>query len=530
MTAAAEAVGGKPRRVPLVIGLGLLLTLAFFATTLWSFGNTWGRYDYAHGWLVPVVLAWLIWSDRDSFRHPRGGDPLLLVPIVGLSAFWLLSTIMHIQLFYQTAFVLIMVCWGLYVFGRRAARTVIISGAVVLLSMPLWDPLLPTLRRITTLMSGAMVTVLGVPADIDGDLIHLPAGTFEIADGCAGLNYLLSALVIGLVYAQVLVCGIRARLLVVAMAAAISIIGNWIRVAALVVIGHVSEMQAWLVPNHLEFGWAIFAFGLLLFFYLAGKAERWVGRPRVAGGGNAAAADAGEARSTNGETTVRGSHSGSWLRRVGGVTAAAVIGPVLYFGIMALPSSTIATPGLESLAAGIGWRVAAAEETEPLDWRPDYRGAQEHQRVVFTDGTDLVYGDRFVYLEQAQNAKLVGWPNRIAPTWETLDEQVIGPVDPRGRLRVRQAVVRTEDGAVLTWYWYRVGGTSTYMPMHAKLLEIPAFLTRQRTSELIAFSAECDGGDCAGAFETLAGVMGTRRSASTAGASADGAEPATALP
>lgn len=519
MNTGAEAQRRARDTRRITIGLGLLVTLAFFGTTLWSFTNTWGSYDYAHGWLVPGLLAWLTWSDRGSFRNPRGGDPLLLIPIMGLSFFWLLSTITHIQLFYQTAFVLLMVCWGLYVFGRRAARTVIISGAVVLLSLPLWDVFIPSLRRLTTLMSGAMVTVLGVPADIKGDLIHLPVGTFEIADGCAGLNYLLSALVIGLVYAQVLVRGTRARLLVVAMAAVISIVGNWIRVAAIVVVGHVSEMQAWLVPNHVEFGWAIFALGLLLFFFLAGKTEKWVGR-------GDRKVDVDKADTSGGaEPISRNPEPETWLRRVGAATAVAVIGPVLYFAVAATPSATTTTPGLESLAAGNDWRTAAAEETESLEWHPDYRGAQEHQRVVFTDGTDQVYGDRFVYRKQAQNAKLIGWPNRIAPSWEILDEQVVGPVDPSGRLRVRQAVVRTGDGAVLTWYWYRVGGTSTYMPMHAKVLEIPAFLTRQRASELIAVSAPCEVGDCSGAFEALAGFMGARRSAETARAAEDDTAP-----
>jgi hypothetical protein len=88
-------------------------------------------------------------------------------------------------------------------------------------------------------------------------------------------------------------------------------------------------------------------------------------------------------------------------------------------------------------------------------------------------------------------------------------------LDPAGRLRVRQAVVRTPDGPILTWYWYRVGGQDTFMPVHAKVLEIPAFLGRRRGSELIALSAACEPQDCRNAFEALAAFMGAPRAPAT---------------
>jgi exosortase len=526
MTTASEAGAWKRDRARIAIGLAVLLMLAFFWPTLWSFTNTWSlaRYHYAHGWLVPGLVAWLIWNERAAFREGRGGDPLLLIPLVGLSLFWLASTITHIQLFYQTAFVLLLVFWGFFVFGRASARTVVVSGAVVLLSLPLWEVFVPILRRLTTLMSGAMVTLVRVPAEIDGDLIHLPSGTFEIADGCAGLNYLLSALVIGIVYAQVLVRGTAARILVVATATAVAIVGNWIRVALLVVIGHVTEMQAWLIPNHIEFGWGVFFVGLVLFFMVAGRIERRAARAAKADGEPALAHAEGmledepapAVREPVVEAPLAPADTGGWMKRAGVASALAVAGPVLFLSLAALPAVDDDARSLSAVAGGTGWRAVAPESNRPFDWRPAYQGAQQHDRVSFTDGTAYVYGDRFVFREQAQDAKLIGYPNRIAPSRDILDHQVVGPVDPAGRLRVRQAVIRTPDGPILTWYWYRVGGVDTFMPVHAKVLEIPAFLTRRRASQLIAFSAPCEPTDCTNAFEALAGFMGTRRAPDSA--------------
>ncbi len=506
-----------------MIGIALV-SLALFWPTLWSFTVTWGRYDYAHGLLAPFLVAWLVWSDRDSFRNPRGGDPSLLIPMVALSFFWLASTIMHIMLFSQAAFVLMVVGWALFVFGRRSARTVIVSAAVVLLSMPLWDALLSPLRRVTTLMSGAMVALVRVPAQIDGDMIHLPSGSFEIADGCAGLNYLLSALVIGLVYAQVLVRGRLARVLTVALAAAVALFGNWLRVAVIVVVGHLSEMQAWLIANHVEFGWVVFAAALMLFFTFSPRLERWANRKTQGTSWGRQSPDeaAPEPRAAEPETE-------PWHQayRSGAASAAALIGPVLFFVLAAFPRGDIDTPGLRSVGGGPGWSAAEPGAVEGgLQWHPEYQGAQQHESLVFTNGTSQVRGDRFVYLEQKQNAKLIGWPNQIVYVTKVIDERVVGPVDPGGRRRVRQAVVRTPEGVVMTWYWFRVGGVSTFMPMHAKVLEIPAFLTRHQVSEMIAFSAPCGPEDCASAFNALTDFMGTPLAADTAPSPDTAAAPA----
>jgi exosortase len=514
MTSASESGARERDKVRIALGVAALLMLAFFWPTLWSFTKTWSlaRYHYAHGWLVPGLVAWLIWNERTAFLKGRGGDPLLLVPLVGLSLFWLAATITHIQLFHQTGFVLLLVFWGLFVFGRNSARTVVVSGAVVLLSLPLWEMFIPLLRRLTTLMSGAMVTLARVPARIDGDLIHLPSGTFEIADGCAGLNYLLSALVIGIVYAQVLVRGTRARLLVVATATAVAIVGNWIRVALLVLIGHLTEMQAWLIANHIEFGWVVFFAGLLLFFVVAGRIEKRSARAGLKPEDEPARAQP----ETVVEAPLAPADTGGWMKRAGVASALAVAGPVLFFSLAALPAVDIEAPGLDGVAGGAGWRAVAPESNQPFDWHPAYQGAQQHDRVSFTNGTAYVYGDRYVFREQAQDAKLIGYPNRIAQSRDILHQQVVGPVDPAGKLRVRQAVVRTPDGPILTWYWYRIGGVNTFTSVHAKVLEIPAFLTRRRVSELIAFSAPCEPTDCKAAFEALAGFTGARRAPDTA--------------
>lgn len=496
-------------RSGLFVAIAFGLTLAFFWPTLWSFPGTWERYGMSHGWLIAGLVGWLAWRDRADLLKMPPGDPLLLIPLVGLSLLWLAALVAHVQLVHQVVLVALMVCWGLVVFGWRSSQTLGVLGATFLLGLPLWDALVPVLRSVTTVASGSLVMLLGIPAEIEGDWIHIAAGTFIIEDGCAGLNYLLSGLVVGAVYAHVLVRGRGAQLAVLGAAAAFSLIGNWVRVVSLIVIGHMTEMQSGLMTSHHGFGWLVFTASLVPFFVVA----RWIEKRSSRGSkrmGNAHTEPAeGGPRA---EKPLGPANAVARLRRAGVASAFAVLGPVLFFTIGAFPAVEREQAGLADLLGGSEWQQSSSSPERPFDWRPGFQGADQHDASHFTDGAAHVYADRFLYTEQAQGAKLIGYPNRVADSSDILDERVIGPVDPAGKRWVRQAVVRTPQGPVLTWYWYRVGGVDAFSRVHAKALEVRAFLTRRRASELIAFTTACEADDCRNAFEHLAALMGSRTS------------------
>jgi exosortase len=477
------------------VGVAFLVTLALFWPTVWSFAGTWSQGFMTHGWLIAGLVVWLLWRHRRDFLLGEGGDPLLLIPLAGLSLFWLAATVAHIQVFHQAAFALLLVVWGLVVFGRRPLKTVLLIGATFALALPIWGALSPVLQRLTTWMSGAMVKLAGIRAEIDGDLIHIPAGSFWVADGCAGTGFFVSALAIGALYAHLMVRGWRSQLAVLGVAAAMALVANWVRVGSIIIIGQVTEMQSGLIESHYGYGWLLFTVGLIPFFLVARRIEvrasRTAAPPRPA-------------------PAITGVHGRRLVRRAALATALAAFGPLLYFSIGALPAADPEASPFVAVAAGTGWGLATTAEPRPFSWQPIYQGAAAHETPSFTNGETRVYADRFIFRSQAVGSKLIGYPNRIADQWQVLDERVIGPVDPSGRRLVRQTVVASAEGPVLIWYWYRVGGSDAVYPVHAKILEIPAFLTRRRSAELVALSAQCEPIGCAAAFQALASFTGAR--------------------
>lgn len=493
-------------------GASLLFLAVAFLPTVFSFVNTWSRYNYAYGWLVPPLLAWLLWSDRDRFAGRRGGNALLLVPLAGLSIFWLLATVTEIQQFHQAAFVVLLGFWGAFVFGRPAARTVIAATVVALLSLPIWEASILPLRRIATIASGLMVKALGVTAELDGTMIHLTVGSFEVGPDCAGLNYLLAALVIGITYAQVLVRRNSLRLITVALAAALAIVGNWVRVAIIVLVGQVTAMEGWLIDHHVSFGWVVFGVALIFFFTIMNRLGERLDDQPADRDQQESTAPAEEVDRHDESSAHRGEPraAAALATRAALATAFAVVGPLVFYTVSVLPTAPVPEPGLEALARGAGWQPAPAEAGREVDWHPSYVGADQHDRLIFTDGERQVYGERFLYIDQEQYGKLIGWPNRIARSEDVLADDVVGPVDPDRSLWVRQAIVRTEDRPILVWYWYRVAGTPTFNRVRAKALEVPAFFFRRESAELLSLSTPCEPTSCEQAIRTLTAFSGLR--------------------
>src|SRR5262249_18818869 len=102
----------------ILVALSVLVTVAAFSGALLELVNRWSRQDeYSHGFFIPLIVGWLLWSRRDAIRESMGrpswaGLALLalagLMHIVGhLSALFILS-----QVGFVVALMAITLCVG----------------------------------------------------------------------------------------------------------------------------------------------------------------------------------------------------------------------------------------------------------------------------------------------------------------------------------------------------------------------------------------------------------------------------------
>ena len=481
------------RRDAAILAAIFSVTALAFLPTLRTFLDVWRAQPYTHGYLLALATVWLVWRERDVFREPTRTWAASFLAAAGLSLVWLVAAVADARVISEAAVLGLFFLWPATVYGPRAAQKLGPIAAIFLLAIPVWGALTRVLQSMTVAMSGVFVTLARVPAVIDGDMIHIQYGSFLVAGGCAGLNYLMSGLTIGALYAHLFTAGWRGRLGVMGLATLLPMVGNWIRVAGLVVLGHTSQMESIFITNspaHLAFGWGIFLGSMLIFFPLAQRVTDWAARrkpqndrtaPDTVGFAERPALAAGALAST-----------------------VMLLGPVLYVAIGALPVRDVAPLALAPYSAE--WR--AEQGGRPYPWHPAFVGASQEESALWTNGADRVLLDRLTYREQAQGAELIGYQSRIAPDSLVAAERLFGAVGPERRL-VNEAIVRDGDSHLLVWYWYRVGGLETESATRAKLLEVLAFFRRATVSELVALSTACEPESCAAASQVLGRFLGT---------------------
>ena len=278
----AVAGDGAPSRIgsPLAIVIGALaLTALLYWPTSLEIAELWQDTDrrlYTHGWLVLAVTVWLIWRDRTQLASIRVTPPTAgwcLVAIgsigwlVGFNAGLLAMTTLAMPLLALTAI------WATA--GVGVARRVAFAVLYLYFALPVWELLNPLLQSLTTFVNLWLAQLVGIPVAMEENFIHIPAGSFEIAGGCSGLHFLIVALAIAALQGEIDRDDLRSRALLLGIAAALALMTNWLRVFIIIVAGHLTEMQHFLVKvDHYYFGWFLFVFALGFYLYVSSRVPR----------------------------------------------------------------------------------------------------------------------------------------------------------------------------------------------------------------------------------------------------------------
>nr|WP_230390767.1 archaeosortase/exosortase family protein [Reinekea sp. G2M2-21] len=240
--------------------------------------SRWIKWDeaYSHGYLLIVVCGYYIVSAVLREPVPQSSFlwrlPLLLIPY----GFWAAGYAMQVMILQQISLWLAVALLVTIPMTYQGIRRVAVPLALLTLTLPVWEVLLPMLRNVTTYVNMYFVRMLHIPAYIDGYSFSLPSGTVMIANSCAGLSFFLMGVALGGINGLVKKYKFTHLVATTALLVFFSIVGNWIRVYLLILVAHYSEMQHPLVSDHGYFGWIIFSLFFLLFLFFL----RWVPEQR----------------------------------------------------------------------------------------------------------------------------------------------------------------------------------------------------------------------------------------------------------
>jgi EpsI family protein len=454
--------------IPALTALGVVLAghLLLHWPDVVSLADNWANNDaYSHGYLAGPVLAWLIWDARSRLEIDSA-PPLRFaaLAIVALGLVWAFAYAAAIGLVREllwpaTGWLLVL---GLL--GRQAALALAVPFAWLYTCMPIWGPLAPPLQNTTAVVSNELVRLLGVPAYLEGTRITVPAGSFDVAAGCSGGNFFVVSLALSLLYGQLTAATVANRFKLVAIALALALVANWMRVVIVILAGNATAMRSPLVDHHYGFGWVLFAGTLVLFLFLA---SRITGRPPRP-------ARASEPGSRPGRTV-------SW-RAMATLIGAMAIGPAWAYAHATLAESA-PIPRLSALPYEIQEFNAVPAPADA--WQPLLPGAHLELRTVFADGANALVLDVRGYERQSHGAKLIGYESHLegGKGWRLANDDM-----PQG------SAVRVVGPSGEYWIvrpWYAIAGRVTSDTRQAQWAGAWSLLTWRRDARLIAIAAPC---------------------------------------
>ena len=236
----------------------------------------WSDYPYNHAFAIFGMSAWLA---IDTIRNARlerlSPSAFGALGLILALAIYLVFEELNLTLGMQAMLPLILLAITATIVGLSAAARLAIPILFLYFAIPIWDLMIPPLQTTTTEVVVTALRWTGFTAFIDDTLIFIPAGTFEIAEGCAGIRYFIVSSALATFYGLLYLRTWAASLALLGVALAMAIVCNWFRVYSLVVIGDLTEMQHYLIAvSHAKYGWVIYAISLVPVFAFAGFLER----------------------------------------------------------------------------------------------------------------------------------------------------------------------------------------------------------------------------------------------------------------
>lgn len=277
---------GESRSGSAVLQFALLALVAAlaFPSAIASMAGLWLRSSsYHHGAAAIPLAAWLIWRDRGALTAPA---PSLLAAamIAPVSALWVAGRAFGANIVEHFAFISILITSFATIFGLDNARRAAFGLLFLFFAVPFGESLMPALQSLAAGVVAPMLTASGVALVKDGVLLHTSVGRFEIADACAGLNFLLAALLIAAVFAGVAFRSWRKRLAFLAAAAVMALLANLLRAYLVILLAVKTPLGMDFARDHAWFGWSLYA--VFLFVLIAiGRRLRDDTTARVTGGG-----------------------------------------------------------------------------------------------------------------------------------------------------------------------------------------------------------------------------------------------------
>ncbi len=230
------AAASQRVQVGIFIAASTVIALIAFREALGELVHRWiAQEEYSHGFFIPAITAWLLWSRRAALiaaiGRPSWWGPVLvlgaaLMHVVGeLSAFYLMS---------QVAFIVALMGIVLSAGGYSLLKVAFIPIVFLVFAIPtpyfIDSTISWQLQLLSSRLGVDVIRLFGIPVYLAGNIIDLGHYQLQVVEACSGLRYLYPLLSLGFLAAYLFQGRLWQRAIVFLSTVPITIVMNSVRI------------------------------------------------------------------------------------------------------------------------------------------------------------------------------------------------------------------------------------------------------------------------------------------------------------
>ncbi len=273
----ASGLRGRWQRHGVVLGIVCAALLLLFRGDAADLAHLWWTSTtFGHCLFIGPVIGWLVWQRRAELSQvePIGWWPgLALVAVGGVG--WLMGDAAGVALARHLGLVMMLQGAVVSILGPNVARGLMFPLGYAFFLVPFGEGLETPLQGVTVAMIMPLLHLAGVPASVDGVLITIPNGYFEVAEACSGAKFVIAMVAYGALVANVCFVSWRRRAIFMVVAVAVPVLANGLRAFATIYAAHLTSVERATGMDHIVYGWVFF--GLVMAAVLA-IGWRWFDR------------------------------------------------------------------------------------------------------------------------------------------------------------------------------------------------------------------------------------------------------------
>ncbi len=250
--------------ISLIVSICVVVGLFTFSESLLELIRRWRvQEEYSHGFLIPVIVAWLLWTRRDalvaSIGRPSWAGPSLILLAAAMHIVGKLSSLFLLS---QLSFIVALIGIVLGLGGYSLLKVTFVPIVFLLFAIPLpyfIDAVLSwRLQIVSSQLGVAFIRLFQIPVYLEGNVIDLGIYKLQVVEACSGLRYLYPLMSLGFLAAYFFQAPLWQRTLVFLSTIPITILMNSLRIGVVgIVVDHFGPQDADGFLHMFE-GWIIF--------------------------------------------------------------------------------------------------------------------------------------------------------------------------------------------------------------------------------------------------------------------------------